>query len=460
MASLLTPFWPFIALSSLALGGPLAHAEIPSLNRVQTYDQVLDPTYPTDARTFKQRYWVSDQYATNIASPVIYYICGESSCFDDHASAARPPFPKMVAVLAKNLHAYVVVLEHRYFGKSQPFDQLTAENLKYLSIENAIEDLAHFQAAITAELGLQGKWVSLGGSYSGVLSAAYRLKHPERVVGAIASSAPVHFGLGSSALDEFTAESLGSDCRGRVQNFMKQIEADLNDPVKFTQAKDLLGLDSVTDPRDVLDLLASDTGYFVQYGLNDGFCRALAQKDPLHVYAQQGSRLAGLLGLQPIDIIPSGARSTDVSKYEGSIGMRQWYWLECTEVGGFITPSPKLENSVTPQSLNDYEHQNCAQIFGVSPTVNPAAMNQEYYEPLLSPTTSNIIFTNGSDDPIALDSISHALGNDTNPHTLEFLVQDGSHCSDLNLYASTAAGENSLQAELDLIYTSMISWLK
>lgn len=40
----------------------------------------------------------------------------------------------------------VITLEHRYYGASQPFGNVSmqTELMKYLTVENALEDLAYF----------------------------------------------------------------------------------------------------------------------------------------------------------------------------------------------------------------------------------------------------------------------------------------------------------------------------
>ena len=48
-------------------------------------------------------------------------------------------------VLAKKFGAAIVTLEHRYYGESSPFEDLTSENLKYLSSNQALFDLAAFR---------------------------------------------------------------------------------------------------------------------------------------------------------------------------------------------------------------------------------------------------------------------------------------------------------------------------
>jgi pimeloyl-ACP methyl ester carboxylesterase len=87
-------------------------------------------------------------------------------------------------------------LEHRYYGQSLPFSDLSSEHLQYLTLDNVLEDLATFQKWIGAHQGWKGKWISVGGSYSGTISALYRQKHPELVVGALAASAPMISGMG------------------------------------------------------------------------------------------------------------------------------------------------------------------------------------------------------------------------------------------------------------------------
>jgi len=92
---------------------------------------------------------------------------------------------------AQQLHANVVYLEHRFYGQSQPFADLSNEHMRFLSLDNVMEDVATFQKATAAHYKFGGKWIVLGGSYSGTIAAIYRLRHPELVVGALAASAPM-----------------------------------------------------------------------------------------------------------------------------------------------------------------------------------------------------------------------------------------------------------------------------
>ena len=163
---------------------------IPSTTTAGTFQQVIDHTNP--GATFSQRYWQNSSFAQDArTAPVILHICGEADCTDGY-------FLNDSALdWAKALGAHVVYLEHRYYGESLPYKDMSNEHMSALSLNNVLEDLASFQKWISTQNGWQGKWIVVGGSYSGTISALYRQKHPELVVGALASSAPMISGIGT-----------------------------------------------------------------------------------------------------------------------------------------------------------------------------------------------------------------------------------------------------------------------
>ena len=92
--------------------------------------------------------------------------------------------------LAYEFGAYVVAIEHRYYGASYPTES-TTDQLGLLNSRQALNDFAWFQhfyqtAVLDADspcaLG-HNRWFVIGGSYPGALSAWYRLKYPHLVVG-------------------------------------------------------------------------------------------------------------------------------------------------------------------------------------------------------------------------------------------------------------------------------------
>ena len=85
-------------------------------------------------------------------------------------------FAGFVGQLAKEHKAILLVLEHRYYGKSQPFQDWKTENLKYLTVNQALEDAAAFVSSVNEDLvyrfgGKKRFTFVIGGSYPGAMAA-------------------------------------------------------------------------------------------------------------------------------------------------------------------------------------------------------------------------------------------------------------------------------------------------
>ncbi|XP_037302042.1 thymus-specific serine protease-like [Manduca sexta] len=94
--------------------------------------------------------------------------------------------------LAKETKGAMYLSEHRYYGKSIPFDDLSTENLKYLSSKQALADVAKLIEEIKLLPQFKSsKVVVVGGSYAGNLATWMELLYPQLIDAAIASSAPV-----------------------------------------------------------------------------------------------------------------------------------------------------------------------------------------------------------------------------------------------------------------------------
>lgn len=133
--------------------------------------------------------------------------------------------------MAREMNGTMLYTEHRYYGKSHPTEDTSTKNLKYLTVEQALADLAHFiehKKATTS--GLENSGVILvGASYSGTLATWARLKYPHLVTGAWASSAPVLAKLDFYEYNEVMTQSIrdvgGAACLGKFENAFKQLEA-------------------------------------------------------------------------------------------------------------------------------------------------------------------------------------------------------------------------------------------
>ncbi|KAK7262929.1 hypothetical protein RJT34_30510 [Clitoria ternatea] len=179
-----------------------------------------------DHRQFEQRYYEFLDYFRIPDGPIFLVIGGEGPCngiVNDY-----------IGVLAKKFEAALVSLEHRYYGKSSPFNSLETKNLKYLSSKQALFDLAvfrqYYQESLNARLNrtkIENPWFFFGGSYSGALSAWFRLKFPHLTCGSLASSAVVLAVYNFTEFDQQIGESAGAECKAALQETTQLIEQKL-----------------------------------------------------------------------------------------------------------------------------------------------------------------------------------------------------------------------------------------
>ena len=86
---------------------------------------------------WNQRYWVNMEHYQE-GGPAFIHIGGEAE--------ARPTWLEfgLWHTLAEQHNAALFILEHRYYGKSEPTSDMSTENMKYLSSRQALEDLGRF----------------------------------------------------------------------------------------------------------------------------------------------------------------------------------------------------------------------------------------------------------------------------------------------------------------------------
>ena len=139
-----------------------------------TFSQYIDHSNP-GLGTFEQFYYWSDEFYAGPGSPVVLFTPGEVNVtgYTSYLSTNRT-----TGVIAKEIGAAVIALEHRYWGFSSPYPDLTTDNLRYLTLENAITDLTRFAREVQLPFDVDGSsnaanapWVLMGASYSGALAA-------------------------------------------------------------------------------------------------------------------------------------------------------------------------------------------------------------------------------------------------------------------------------------------------
>ncbi|KAL1859640.1 hypothetical protein Daus18300_009505 [Diaporthe australafricana] len=145
---------------------------------------------PHSDGTFNNRYWF-DASHYKPGGPVILFVAGEAS-----GDYRFPLLEKGIVYQLASAHGGIgVILEHRYYGTSFPFEDIAIEDARFLTTEQSLADAAYFAQNVVFP-GLESEnltssgapWIVYGVSYSGGQSAFIRKLYPDVFWGGISSS--------------------------------------------------------------------------------------------------------------------------------------------------------------------------------------------------------------------------------------------------------------------------------
>ncbi|KAG8958166.1 Thymus-specific serine protease [Tulasnella sp. 419] len=172
----------------------------PLPNQSYYFDQLIDHSDPS-LGTFKQRYFFNQEFYLCQGSPVVIQNAGEQEADMFWTSLTGS---SMMRALMQEIGAAGVIVEHRYWGESSPFSNLTTANLKYLTLDQSVEDIKYFvenvklpflNNSVKATGPDSTPWIHIGCSFPGALAAFIQEKYPTLFAAAWASSALVQADL-------------------------------------------------------------------------------------------------------------------------------------------------------------------------------------------------------------------------------------------------------------------------
>ncbi|KAH9318435.1 hypothetical protein KI387_020204, partial [Taxus chinensis] len=243
----------------------------------------------------------------------------------------------------------------------------------------------------------ENSWFVFGVSYSGALSAWFRLKFPHLTCGSLASSAVVLAVYNYTDFDKQIGESAGPSCKGALQEVTRLAEQGLSSDAK--SVKSLFGAEKLKNDGDFLYMLADAAVVAFQYGSPDTLCSSLVKATApgcnlLDVYADYvNNYFFGTFGANVETYDQEFLKNTTVSAESSD---RLWWYQVCTEVAYFqVAPS---NDSIRSSKVDTKYHLDlCKNVFGKA--IYPEVDITNLYYGGTGIAGSKIIFTNGSQDP-------------------------------------------------------------
>ncbi|KAJ5235467.1 uncharacterized protein N7469_004635 [Penicillium citrinum] len=488
---------------------PPSSAEISDFTGQSTFQQLIDHKNP-QLGTFSQRYWWNSEWWSGEGSPVVLFNPGEQAA-DGFTGYLKNK--SLTGVLARELKGAVLLLEHRYWGDSSPYDDLTTENLQYLTLENSIADLTYFANNVklpfdtnSSSNAQHAPWVLSGGSYSGALSAWTESTSPGTFWAYHASSAPVQ------AIYDFwqyftpVKEGMPQNCSRDISRVMEYIDSvgKSGSRHKIQKLKNLFGLGDLEYFDDFASALENGpwlwqsndftTGYsefyqfcdYVENAVNGS--KILPGPDgvglgrALNGYAQWFKKIYLPGSCTKYGYWSDNSTVACYDTHNASSPMftdrsvnntidRQWQWFLCNEPFSYWQDAaPSGVQTLVSRTVNaEYWQRQCPLFF---PEVNghtygsargkTAAQVNSWTKGWDLTNTTRLIWTNGQFDPwrdSGVSSIYRPGGplQSTSSAPIN-VIPGGFHCSDLLL--RNGAANKGVQDIIDAEVAQIKTWVQ
>ncbi|KAG2357277.1 serine carboxypeptidase S28-domain-containing protein [Suillus spraguei] len=455
------PTLPTLPVPDRSITSPNGTA-LPPITTVYYFDQLIDHNNP-DLGTFQQRYWMDWEFYEP-GGPIILMTPGET---DADGYEGYLTNETINGLIAQQQNGATVLIEHRFFGYSNPYDNLTSQSLTLLTIQQAIDDLEYF--VNTANLPMPGgdavkpgqaPWILIGGSYSGALTGWTMVNKPGLFWAAYASSAVVEAITDYYGYFTPIREYMPQNCSSDVQAVIAYLDG-------MYLANDTTGIQTLKEAFDLGDVVhVDDFASALQYNLFDwqslqpdvgpgamffDFCDALEVKDGVN---------AGPEGWGLDNAIYSWGNFWNTTYYDYVCGSedaetclgtyntsqsywtnvtvndanRSWFWMVCNQVGWYQVGPPEGLPAIVSRILQPiYEERQCVnmfpQAFAYPPLPNVTETDTMYDGWNIS--VPRLFFANGLRDPWREATVSADGLNKPNTTSMPIYEGDGFHCSDL-----------------------------
>ncbi|KAH8817396.1 peptidase S28 [Xylogone sp. PMI_703] len=488
---------------------PVAAAGAVNTTGSAFFTQLLDHDDPSKG-TFQQKFWWNSEWWAGPGSPIVMFTPGEISAAGYGAYLTNQT---ITGLYAQEIKGAVVMVEHRYWGSSSPYDNLTTENLQLLTLKQAIADFVNVAKTIDLPFDTdhssnadKAPWVFSGGSYSGALAAWTESTSPGTFWAYHASSAPVE------AISDYwqyfapVQEGMPVNCSKDLTRVIDYIDDVFQHGTAEEQyeLKAKFGLEALEHNADFGAAIENgpwlwqSNSFYTGYSGFYQFCDAIenveagAAVTPDENGVGLEKALAGYANWVNTTFIPGYCQGFGyederelacMNTYDpenkiftdytvGNTIDRQWNWMLCNEPFAYWQDgAPRSRDTIVSRLVNaDYWQRQCDLFFptengytygsNISPDNNVHQVNKHTQGWRLEDTT-RLIWTNGEFDPWRTSGVSSEFRPggplpSTEQHPLQ-IIPGGFHCSDLRLMNGVV--NEGVQKVIDNEVAQIVKWV-
>lgn len=341
--------------------------------------------------------------------------------------------------IARDLNAIIFAFETRFFGQNRPTIDTSTGNLRFLSTEQILADMAQLIDHIKREDPrlADAKVILAGSQFGGNIATWFRVKYPHYVDGVWSSSSYIEARANFREYFEAIGDNLwglgSADCFRRTWRAFRTME----NLVEGGRSEVLNEMFHLCHPLDVGNDLEVKR-FFVEIaetvstgvvnggrGAVDDMCEMLTNSETtndLVAFADWFSyeHIRGGCFQQSFQEVVDFHSEPEWSSIGVIYGRRQSFYLQCTEYGWFTTTDSANQPFGTRITLSYYTEM-CRQVFG--DWISEEAMQENVNRTNavfggVQPVITNAFFTNGGLDPHRLTNIQADIGTTVEAQTL------------------------------------------
>lgn len=345
----------------------------------------------------------------------------------------------LVHDIARDLNGVIIGTELRFFGENRPTNDLSTTNLRFLSTDQALADIAHLIDHVKREDSrlTNAKVILFGSMFGGNLATWFRIKYPQHSDGLWSSSSFVEARMNFMQFYEAVGEDIRSfgsvDCYRRISRAFRTIQ-NLVDGGRDELLNDMFHLCHPLDLSSELELeqFYESLAESVSYGIINGpyshthdLCVEMMNPNVTNdllafsEWFRNEHRSTGCFEMTFEELV--SYLSEDTWDAFGVIsGRRQYQYLTCTEYGWFRTTDSDFQPFGNRIKMN-YFTELCRQVFGDWITEELIRENVERTNISFGgsrPNLRNAYFTNGGLDPNRFVNVMADIGDSVEARTL------------------------------------------
>ncbi|KAK3393284.1 peptidase S28 [Podospora didyma] len=442
--------------------------------------------------TWDQQYCVNREWWAGPGSPVVLMTPGEVPMVGSVSPGRGYTFvdnTTMVGAYAEAIGAATVVLEHRYFGSSSPFDGFDSDTLQFLNMEQAAADIVNFANNIAfpfdtnkTSVASKAPWVYWGASYSATLGSWIERFHPGAFHAFHLSSAIVEANANNwyyydtirQGIDAYRNDTAGgAGCSSALNAVIEFVDSILLAPIRNeTTVEALKQFFGTTFPIEDDDFAYSIATPFRYWQETQGYldilkmCDAVVRQDTKPLEDATLGTVPGVVQNYAAYFVRKFRDSTctyfDVRGQEDplwclnthdylnpyiearTIGnpWRTWFWFLCNEpIASWTTGAPKDHLTLVSRKIDSkyflaqcemhFPTQN-GQAYGSAVGKTPDSLNKQTGGWLRNAT--RVIYTTGEFDPWRSTTMSSQIRPggplQSSDNVAVFLIKNAEHADD------------------------------